>query len=197
MNSAVKYSFILLLLVSAHYAEAESANIPTIAKIADVRVGYDTMENLEHKLGPALVCTGGHAHGGREWRSRQTGWWVDADGFYYNDHGRRVIDSLTISVPPENLSAWKHHDLPPETDLPRRKLFFMDSVSLGMSRADVLQQLCGKLSPPQTAKNILFWKVKGDLRFNSINHYRITAWTAKLTFNHDRLVSIKLEAEYA
>src|SRR6185369_10954299 len=35
-------------------------HVPSIAQVAGVRVGWDTMGTLERRLGPGLVITGGH-----------------------------------------------------------------------------------------------------------------------------------------
>lgn len=177
------------LLLTSCCLQARPPAIPKMADLAGLRVGYDTRQSLDRRLGPAHVSIGGHPRGVHEWRSRQTGWGLHTDAFYDNGSGGTVIDSLSVFVPQRDLAA-----VLPRANLPARQMRFMGLVSPGMDEAEVLRLLKGKLPPPQTAGDSLIWVAKGEHRFNSLNHYVFKTWTAKLRFEHGRLSEIEVDA---
>jgi hypothetical protein len=175
----MKYVIFLLLISIVPRADA-GARIPRLAELAGVRAGFDTVEGMEQKFGPGKPMAGGHPHGARSWQSKQTGCYLWADGFYYDNYNRRVIDSISISSPPKDDRLTPSKDRDPQIDLPSSSVRFMGSVTLGMSRAEVLRSLSGKLHSPQ-------------------RNYKISNWTATLHFEQDRLdrICIEVDAGYA
>jgi hypothetical protein len=180
---------ILLLIMVIGIRLQASPGIPPIAALGGIRVGFDTVQTLDRLLGPARVSTGGHPRGIHTWRSQQSGYGLQADGFYYNDQGGRVIDSLSVFIP-----SSEEAQLLPMADLPRKELLFMGVVSLGMGQKEVMKLLQGKLPKPKRDGATLVWKVDGDFRFNSVNHYRFKNWTAKLQFDRNQLSEINIDA---
>ncbi len=82
---------------TAHYLGDPPTYIPPIARIVGVRVGYDSMEDLDRNLGSGVMMMGGHPHGARDWTLLPHGS-IDADGFDYSKRGR-VIDDLGVIAP--------------------------------------------------------------------------------------------------
>jgi hypothetical protein len=66
--------------------------VPQIGRVFGLRIGLDTMEQLERRLGPGKAITGGHPHGARLWISSDRLWVICADGFDYGHGGRLVQD---------------------------------------------------------------------------------------------------------
>ena len=187
----MRYILCLLFISMVSCAEA-GTQVPALAELAGVRDGFDTVEGMEQKFGPGKPMIGGHPHGARSWQSKQTGCYLWADGFYYDDHDRRVIDSLSISSPPKDDRSTPLKDRDPQIDLPASSVRFMGSVTLGMSRAEVLRFLRVKLPSPQRKANELVWKALGSYTFS---HYKVSSWTATLHFEQDRLDDISISAD--
>jgi hypothetical protein len=160
--------------------------LPPIARIAGVWVGHSTVEELERRLGPGTAYTGGHPQGAREWRSRQTGWYVNADGFNYGRHGR-VLDEVSVST-----DRILHRKNEAATFAPRKLLRFMGVVELEMTRYQVVRALARKLPPPRMKGRDLVWTALGYARLNSNSFDDKHEWTATLHFEQDRLTSISV-----
>ncbi len=165
-------------------------HIPKIASIAGIRVGLDTLETLEKRFGPALRVMGGHPRGARVWRSRQTKWFIYADGFGYNDQGERVIDQFTVYTDDSTAKI-------PRASVPRQQLMFMNAVALGMTRHQVRYALRHKLPAPTVQGNHLIWKMKGLVRINEARSNDEGAWQADLRFPHEKLDAITVSIVYA
>jgi hypothetical protein len=161
-------------------------SIPKIARIAGFQVGYDTIEKMESWLGEGYAYTGGHAQGAREWRSRQTGWFVNADGFNYSRRGR-VLDDVSISR--DGVMASKRV---PRTAISRGKLRYLGAVELGMTRSRVIAALKSVLPPPIQQGDELRWTQKGYVKLNNNQYDDVHEWSVKLMFEKDRLVRITM-----
>jgi hypothetical protein len=171
--------------------------VPAIARIAGAWVGRDTVERLEHRLGPGLHYTGQHPHGGRSWVSPSTHLWIDADGFDYNDRGR-ILNTIDLSLD-DGQSADPHVPRIPAR-VRSRSLAFMGMVLPGMSRAQVLRLLRNRLPPPKAEASALTWEMRGwatihpprpDMRGTE---YRV--WDAQLRFRKDTLTDICVSCGY-
>lgn len=178
--------------------------VPEFAQLAGINVGYDTMEWMERYYGPGYAYTGGHPQGAREWRSRETGWSVNADGFNYSN-GRyapdgRTIDFITVSTD----GIIGNSIRVPNPSIP---CLFMGCVRLGMTPEEVQATLRDKLPPPTIEQDkypmrrqgevpcvIFRWKANGYVRLNQNKHDAKTQWTASLIFVHERLVSIDISS---
>jgi hypothetical protein len=120
----------LLLALAFH----PSVDVPPIGHIFGLRVGVDTIEQLEHRLGPGFKYTGGHPRGGRAWRDPRTHWEISADGFEYQFGGGRLLESMSL-----DWDAW-------EEKLPRAKKATYGvyaKIKPGMSRDQVHGALKG------------------------------------------------------
>jgi hypothetical protein len=182
------YLILAVLFLNAITQAKGNINVPAFAAIAGIRVGLDTMELLEQKIGNGSVTMGGHSHGGREWQFKQSGWYLYADGFYYDDAGRRVIDTISIELDAP-------HKKIPYANLSRKRMLFMGVISPGMKRDEILRLLRGKLAQPKIVDNSLLWMGKGAVSFNTVNHYKVAAWKATLSFEGEILHRIFIEAE--
>ena len=166
------------------YWRPAQVRLPALAQIAGVRVGYDTIQYLEHCLGPGRKITGGHPHGGRIWEDRRSGLEIWADGFSsyaaLKDQtytGGRVIDRLSLSRSRNGTG----------------NLFFMNRVRLGMTQAQVVRALTGILPPPIVQKDTWTWKASGLSGDKQTFEYQ--AWTAELTFKAGALDRITVQAD--
>jgi len=110
---------------------------PRVEKLAGIRVGSFTMGELERRLGPGKVETGGHPQGARLWRSKQTGWFIYADGFDFGKDGTYIVNQVTFSVDIDG--DWKKGV--PSVDFNRKQFEFLKSVNLGTSKSQVLRAL--------------------------------------------------------
>lgn len=187
---AVAAALIVAALARAQVpAAVGSANaIPEMARIMGIRVGFDTMERLERILGPGLPYTGGHPRGARQWRSKQTGWYINADGFDYNGVGR-VADQVSISR--QGFVDDKHT---PVVNAPARTLRFMGVVSLDDARSAVLIKLRNRLPAPMVKGDSLVWHAAGHYEVAPFTQWNL--WTAELSFRAGRLDTIQMSAQY-
>lgn len=171
-------------------SESSAVVIPAIAQLAGVRVGFDSVERLEHLFGPGYAFTGGHPNGAREWRSRQTGWYINADGFDYNKRGERVLDTVSIGI--TGIIGGK---TAPSVFAPRQRLLFLGGITLGMTREQVRSALENRLPPPRVNGDSWVWEAKGFSPPNPNNNGESKRdWCAILTFATGRLAEITVDA---
>src|ERR1051326_2196822 len=64
--------------------------VPAFARVLGLRVGMDTLDRLERRLGKGRTVTGGHSNSGRSWKFRN-GLPLFADGFDLPRNGANVI----------------------------------------------------------------------------------------------------------
>lgn len=166
--------------------------VPQMARLIGVRVGYDTLEKLEARLGHGLAVTGGHPMGAREWRSRQTGWIIHADAFDTSDKGM-VLDELIIRFPDVSDRVASL----PSVNLSRRRLGLFGVVFPGMTRAEVLHAIRGRLPAPTVKENRWSWTESGFASLADREDYHVAyrIWKAAIVFEKERVVSLALEAE--
>src|SRR5207245_1509129 len=157
------------------------------------RVGYNTMAQLERRLGLGLVITGGHPQGARAWRLKRTGGGIYADGFEYRwsgaDHSA-VIDELAVIRATAITGCFGPATLPAARG---RSRITWHGLSLGMTRAQVLRRTKRVLPSPRAKAEAIVWEAKGFVRANDQTTFR--SWTAELGFEHGRLSSIDLSCE--
>jgi hypothetical protein len=163
--------------------------VPSIARIINIEVGKSSMESLEEEIGKGSVTIGGHSHGGREWELTPSGWDLYADGFYYNDDGKRIIDTIQIDLQSPGRNV-------PIAKIGKERASLLGVISVGMRREEVVKILKGKIPSFKIAKNVISWTEKGKVTFNSTNHYTISEWKATLTFSGDCLQEIFIEADF-
>lgn len=82
-----------MILIALLVASTAAPDVPAIGRIFNLRVGVDTIEMMERRLGKGEPFTGGHPHGGRSWIDPRTGWTISAAGFEYSPDRGRIIDS--------------------------------------------------------------------------------------------------------
>jgi hypothetical protein len=182
-----KWLRLLLFSIAINPLHADDG-IPPVARIVNIEVGKSSMESLEEEIGKGSVTMGGHSHGGREWELTPFGWDLYADGFYYNDDGERIIDTIQVDLrsPGKNVRIAK---------IGKESASLLGIISVGMKREEVVKILRGKIPGFKIAKNAISWTEKGRVTFNSTNHYTISEWKATLTFSGDSLQEIFIEAE--
>ncbi len=194
------YRCLLILLLAtvsgsglAQQSHDPPTHIPAIARIAGIRVGYDTIEEMEQRLGAGMAYTGGHPQGAREWRIWGTHWYVDADAFDYNGRGT-VLDYAIISESPVGLGSPPRFPRCPTTRRTRRKLGWLGVVSPGFSRAQVLHAIQGRLPVPKRQGDKWTWTARGFERLTSSQEPYVT-WKATLVFRKGHLTKIVVESE--
>lgn len=160
-------------------------HIPAFAKIAGVTLGTATIEELEERLGRGYPFVGGHPHGSRQWYCPTLGWYINTDGFNYNAQGHRLLDFVCISAD-GTLTGLKRN----RTHVPAHRLKFMGVAALGMTHAQVLASVKGKLPLPTLKDGDFVWTAKGLVRSVRRRDEDKTDWEACLHFEGDRLVSI-------
>ncbi len=198
-KSRVKFFLCFIFLAVTCTRSEAGTSVPDLAQICGVRIGYDTMDALEHRVGRGLPEMGGHSHSGREWLSHGADCDISADAFwYYDEQGHAdgaVIDSLSITPLSHDrvfLEETGEDTLLPVAHLAPQKVRFMNIVSLGMNRRDVLRALVSKLPKPDIQDSSLVWTVPGYVRVR--NNIVMTSWSAELKFDHDKLDEIRIES---
>ena len=83
---AVAVSLALLAIGCASHKTAPApagadTEIPAIANLAGVAIGYSTQEDVARQWGEGKVITGGHPNSGRVWRINGTDW-VSEHGWF-------------------------------------------------------------------------------------------------------------------
>ena len=165
-------------------ATARQAAAPKSAHLLGLTAGVSTIENMEARFGPGLSYTGGHPHGGREWRIRGSKIYINADGFDYNGRSR-VINSLSI--------AWKDphsHERLTRRRLWRSELQYLGGIELGMDKTAALQIADQAMGAPSFVNGEYTWKAQGKAYYTSDRSGTYTQWTTTLTFEQDRLDGI-------
>lgn len=172
-------------LCGAHPNLPQEFAIPSVARIAGIRVGIDTISDLEDRLGPGAILTGGHPQGARLWKVRNGQCCLYADGFELRERSSDsyVIDRIRITR--------KHPDCRPSRlhvcAIPPHGLTILGRVRLGMTRAEVLSALRSYhpllLAKPDRVRLTGF----GHVRPNESTEYRI--WKADIFLIHDHVAS--------
>jgi hypothetical protein len=181
-----------------------NSTVPEFAHIAGMYVGYSTMNWMERYYGPGHPYTGGHPQSGREWRSRETDWFLNADGKNYSDGKNaprgRTVDFIVVTAQESSSDS-------PSISLTPAQCEFMGCVRPGITRAEVMTILKDKLPPPAIeydnvnegdagkARHVtLRWEARGYVRLNENAQATKTNWVALLKFVNERLVSILISS---
>jgi hypothetical protein len=197
--------YLLIVLSYALFGPLQSSQphdpptiVPQIARIAGIRVGYNTMEEMEQLLGKGMMFRGSHPNGGREWRLRGTPWYIDSTFLDYYDQPRQHVDG-SLLLNDVSLSTKRDSiDSDPvlsrrTTRRTRRKLGWLGIISPGVSQAFVLRAIHGKLPLPQRSGEKWTWIARGFVRLRA--HQTYNTWTATLTFHRGRLAEIDVFAD--
>jgi len=177
--------------------------IPATARIGNVQVGVTTMEELERLFGKGREFTGGHPRGGREWRSKQTGWYIYADGFEYKDTEakERMVESFEISVHRQEVGVSDDDDVKiHRTSVKKRELTILGGITPRMERAAVIALLAESGVQTTETNNVITWKEKGHAHLHDATQNQgelaYTTWNGTLTFRKNHLEDIYIECEY-
>jgi hypothetical protein len=181
--------------------------IPATARVGNVQVGVTTMEELERLFGKGREIVGGHPRGGREWRSKQTGWYIYADGFNYKDGNiekGRMLESFEIRVHRE----WVVSEVGDSDDddfkihwasVKKRQLTILGGITPGMKRATVIALLVKSGVQITKTNNVITWKEKGHAHIYDAtqghDELTYTTWEGRLTFRHNHLEDIYIGCE--
>jgi hypothetical protein len=194
---------LVFLPISAGGSASPPMNrIPPIAHIADFTVGVDTIEDMEHRFGPAKTASLVHPTSSDDWRDSRITWRaasdhtvIVADYADFNKEGR-LIDHLIISRKKVRMPLGS----PRLLNESRRSLAFAGQVWLGMTRGEVIRRLEGILPSPTVDDGYLEWDMKGYAlitpaqgQFRAI---RYTRWDATMTFAKGRLDEIDVSCDY-
>jgi hypothetical protein len=186
----------------APVSAANTTVIPKIASFGIATVGVTTIEQLEAQLGPGRAYTGQHPRGAREWILKNSDWYIDADGFDYNQTGR-VLNSLTVGESEGSDSSDSDGD--PFAHVTRGSIVFLGSITLGMTEWKVKRLLkshgvttykeaplsaeqCGCQTVSGPAITIT---ETGRAHLTSSDDY--TTWTAEIVFERGRVAYIDLD----
>jgi len=173
--------------------------VPASARIGRIEVGVTTMDQLESWFGKGREFTGMHPHGGREWYSKPTGWYLSADGFNYKDgHGRqRMVERFAISTRRSDGAFDDADTKTPGVSVGRSELGTTSAISLGMERSKVLILLKHMGIKPAVTNNVISWNEAGyhHVCDAAPNHDQLdyTNWEGQLTFHRDQLQEIYVE----
>ena len=188
---------IAVIAISAAFSKPKKLSAPSVPRIAQIlgaRVGLDTVESLEKRLGEGAPCMGGHPHGGRAWYIKSYRCWVYADGFEYDGKGGRIVDSIGLCSSKEDMYDFDYER--PKPRIPQisvassKSIGWLGAIVPGMTKRQVLKLTAGL--PKPTAKGFtLVWSVRGTQRATDDVHP--TEWTAELTFSRDKLSAIAVE----
>jgi len=184
-------ALVLFLTASAEPANAAEAkipktSIPKIAKIAGIRVGYSSMEELETRLGKGEVAVGGHPNGARLWRVKATSWVIYADAFEYSERGA-VVDGLSIQADP------KPGRRLPYARLTKNDFVWLGKVSLGMDEGKLLEIMKQNSCTPTKVADGWRVRAKGCSPFTSWPSY-FKEWTVQFGIKEKSLVRMYFSA---
>jgi len=168
-----------------HKNHDRATDVPAIARLLAVRVGYSGQEVLEKQFGKGHAVVGGHPGGGKVWRTRHPSGYIATDGFNYNNEGL-ALESLSWMLDPST-----DPKTPLVPHLPHHP-GWLGVVEPGMSEKDVSRLTAHILSAPQKSGDTWIWKSKGFVRPSPANDDVYTLWTAKLSFHNRRLMSIEV-----
>jgi hypothetical protein len=169
-------------------ALASAANttvIPKIARIGVATLGVTTIEQLEAEPGPGFEYTGGRPRGGRAWVLKNSDWYINADGFDYNQHGR-VVFSFAVGE-----SDSSDSDGVPFASVTRGSVVFLGSITPGMTEWKVKRVLRshGVTTYSQTPSAITITETGRAYLLSDIEY---TIWTAEIAFERGRVRFISL-----
>ena len=158
--------------------QARSREAPP--KLADLKVGHDTVEDAERRYGPGLVVTGAHAQGARLWRSRETGWYLYVDAFYYSKAGA-LIDQITVIT--TATSDWRKAGIP-WASLGAKQSSLFGSIRLGMSKAQILSVVKSEGIAARSVGNAIKWSEKCVVEVDESTPY--DTLTVELDFDKEK-----------
>jgi hypothetical protein len=177
--------------VQAQSHQRTQTIIPPLGRLCGVRVGLDTREAVERRLGKGGETEGDHPRSGREWHLRGSKTFFGVDGLFYNNKDEQIIDSVGISS-----QSFANDGHPPLLSLSRRKIGLLGVIFLGMTRQEVLRAVHGKLPVPIQKKGQLTWNSKGFARSRGDGGYKVfRKWTTDLYFKGDRLDKITINCD--
>lgn len=178
------------LLVSSIHQKAP-VDIPSIARVLKLAVGYSTVEDFERKLGPATHSVGGHPGGRRTWRDAVNHLTISLDGFDYTDKGR-VVDDIEIQRCTDDSIKVKRIQ-------GRKSLkdyaIYGGAVEFGMSREAALKAIRAKGWSYKEDSGRILLTAKGNVDFrghSSSADLRSTHWRSQLAFEKGKLASVLL-----
>jgi hypothetical protein len=188
---AIKFGALILVIASIVTMTPLSGNTateqrkarPDIPRIANLSVGYDTMLTAQGLYGAGMPETGGHYKGALIWRSRQTGWYLYADGFdlqLVDNKWTEVIDQITLS----ESSYFATRSKIPYTSLPTRYCVLTGGFKLGMEEATALRLARIEGIKPQILGKTMSWSKPGYVRVDEYTTYN--SWTVELRFDSQR-----------
>ncbi|MEN6371107.1 MAG: hypothetical protein ABFD64_03755 [Armatimonadota bacterium] len=176
--------------------QQSSVVIPKIANLAGIKVGFNSIDDTEKKLGHGKVITGGHPQGARVWQFEKKGWILYIDGFNY----RSGSDGAVIDVV-ELMTSKRGHELIEGGNVPKvspsyPKLGFWTFLPLGTSYEEAIKLLKQKGLPPEIVKGTILVKAKGISPPMNVNRFEpFRSWQAELDFEKNRLVEITITCD--
>lgn len=159
--------------------------VPAIARILDVRMGYNGQDALQRRLGEPMASIGGHPRGNKLWNISDPPGSVSTDGFPWNEEGL-VLEDLNWE-----LSRSDSARIPLVPHLAPHS-GWLGVIYPGMSMTQVSDLIKGRVAAPKKRGNTWYWSAPGYVKPNAENSDVYTTWTAELTFQAGTLTEIKV-----
>jgi hypothetical protein len=161
--------------------------IPQFARVLDLQIGADSIGKLQRRIGKGCIAIGYHPNSRRVWRSKETGWNIHTDGFYYAEDDTPIVDSIRIS-------HTKYYDGEvPSLSTPRSWMGWWKEMPLGIEKSQALRILRKKRLQPKVVNDTLTWSAKGKALLSPDIVYH--QWAATLIFRNNRLVGLSVRCE--
>ena len=164
-------------------------NVPKMATIGGIQIGYSTQEEIEQSWGAGLTVVGGHPNSGRRWRVRDTDWIIATDGFLYSDRGL-VIDALQMESQPAEESSTNVPFAKPD----KSSFAWLGDISRGMTKPEVIAALNQHSLKFKSQANVLILDEAGFSSITSEANANLHHWRATLNFKDGKLNSLNLSA---
>lgn len=156
---------------------SNAIDLPYNAEIAGIRVGYNTVGQLEHRLWPGATFERNRPDRAAVWKVKSTGWIVEAnDGDY--GHQEHTLYGYWIEMPDYKYTASAKGKIC-YVALSPRFLRFNRRIRLGMLKSKVMSTLRA-MHIPTRGVNEVSWSKNGS-------------WEASFQFQKGTLVAMGLD----
>jgi hypothetical protein len=159
--------------------------VPGFAHVLGLQIGVDPIGKVEQRIGTGRIAIGCHPNSRRIWRSKETGWTIQTDGFNYGDDHTPIPDVISF------LRSSKEKQIP-VLSTPPQWMGFWGKLVPGMKKAAVVRSLKQTGFKFRAEGNTLTWSENGYAT-DGADTYR--KWTVRLPFINGRLDGIVIGCE--